>query len=341
MIEMASFTAALCASCGRSEPTPVPVTSSAPLEKPKPNDSFVKRPLGRTGIELAALGVGGAHLGQTKTADEAIRIVRMALDSGLTFLDNCWDYNGGESEVRMGNALKDGYRKRAFLMTKLDARVGKVARQQLEQSLKRLQTDVIDLVQIHEVIRMTDPARCFAEDGIVNELVAAQKRGDIRFIGFTGHKSPDIHLAMLKAAEEHRFVFDTVQMPLNVMDAHYESFEKKVLPVLESKDIGVIGMKSMGSGELLKSKVVTPEECLRYALGLATSVVVSGMDSVEVLQKNLAILKGFRPFDEEEKRELLARTKDAAKDGKYELFKTSQHFDGTAKNPHWLEEARL
>jgi aryl-alcohol dehydrogenase-like predicted oxidoreductase len=311
------------------------------VEKPKPDDAIPMRPLGKSGVKVSALGVGGAHLGQTKTEEESIRIVRMAVDAGITFLDNCWDYNGGESENRMGKALRDGYRKRAFLMTKLDARVGKVARQQLEQSLKRLQTDVIDLVQIHEVIRMTDPARCFADAGIVNELIAAKKRGDIRFIGFTGHKSPDIHLAMLTAADQHGFAFDTVQMPLNPMDAHYESFEKKVLPVLVAKDIGVIGMKSMGSGELLKSGVVKPDECLRYALGLDTSVVVSGMDSVEVFQKNLAIVKGFQPFSDEEKKQLLGRTREAANAGKFELFKTSQHFDGTAKNPHWLEEARL
>jgi predicted aldo/keto reductase-like oxidoreductase len=339
-MEMAGAAAALCAGC-ENEPTPVPVSSSAPLEKPKADDSIPMRPLGKTGVKVSALGVGGAHLGQTKSEEESIRIVRMALDAGITFLDNCWDYNGGESENRMGKALGDGYRKRAFLMTKLDARVGKVARQQLEQSLKRLRSDVIDLVQIHEVIRMSDPERCFADDGIVNELIAAQKRGDIRFIGFTGHKSPDIHLAMLKAADEHGFVFDTVQMPLNPMDAHYESFEKKVLPVLVSKNIGVIGMKSMGSGELLKSGVVKPEECLRYALGLDTSVVVSGMDSVEVFENNLAIVKGFRPFGSEEAKQLLARTRDAANAGKFELFKTSQKFDGTAKNPLWLEEARL
>jgi aryl-alcohol dehydrogenase-like predicted oxidoreductase len=333
--------AALCASCTKEEPTPVPVNSSAPLEKPQPTDEVPLRKLGRTGVNVSALGVGGAHLGKTKDEAESIRIVRMAIDAGITFLDNCWDYNGGESESRMGKALRDGYRKRAFLMTKLDARVGKVARQQLEQSLKRLETDMIDLVQIHEVIRKTDPERCFADDGIVNELIAAKKRGQIRFIGFTGHKSPDIHLAMLQAADERRFEFDTVQMPLNPMDAHYESFEKKVLPVLVAKGIGLIGMKSMGSGELLKSGVMKPEECLRYALGLDTSVVVSGMESVEVFEKNLAIVRGYRPFTPKEKEELLARTKDSSRNGKYELFKTSEEFDGTTKNPHWLEEARL
>jgi predicted aldo/keto reductase-like oxidoreductase len=226
-------------------------------------------------------------------------------------------------------------------MTKLDGRTRDVASAQLEQSLSRLQTDHIDLVQIHEVIRAEDPGRCFAPGGAIEALVAARRAGKIRFIGFTGHKHPSIHLAMLKAAREHDFEFDTVQMPLNVMDAQYESFERAVLPVLTERGIGVLGMKSMGAGDILKSGVVKAEECLRYALSLPTSVVITGIDSEQVLDQALAVAASFRPFEPAERMELLARAADAAHSGKYELFKTSEKYDGTVANKHWLEEARL
>jgi predicted aldo/keto reductase-like oxidoreductase len=241
----------------------------------------------------------------------------------------------------MGRALEGGYRKRVFLMTKLDGRSKDVARAQLGQSLERLRTDHIDLVQIHEVIRMEDPGRCIASDGAIAALVDAKRERKLRYIGFTGHKDPSIHLAMLEAAKQHGFTFDTVQMPLNVMDAQFHSFEKAVLPVLVERQIGVLGMKSMGSGDILKSEVVSPDECLRYALSLPTSVVISGMDSHEVLQKNLALARNLKPLEGSERTALLARVADAAKDGKYEAFKTSHKFDGTHNNPHWLEEARL
>src|SRR5512145_803442 len=241
-----------------------------------------KRRLGRTGVKVSALGLGGFHIGQKLSERESVTLIRRAVDNGIDFLDNCWDYNDGDSEARMGKALADGYRERVFLMTKLDGRTRKAASEQLDQSLRRLGTDRIDLVQIHEVIRDTDPERCFGPDGAIEALVAARQAGKLRFIGFTGHKHPQIHLDMLETARKHGFAFDTVQMPLNVMDAHYRSFGKEVLPVLVSNDIGVIGMKSMGSGDILKSGVVTPEECLKYALSLLTSVVVCGMDSVEV-----------------------------------------------------------
>jgi predicted aldo/keto reductase-like oxidoreductase len=267
--------------------------------------------------------------------------VRRAIDGGINFLDNCWDYNDGKSEERMGKALADGYRQRVFLMTKIDGRTKAAAQAQLEQSLQRLKTDVIDLVQVHEVIRMTDPERCFAPGGTIEALSEAKKAGKLRFIGFTGHKDPAIHLAMLRAADVHKFRFDTVQMPLNVMDAHYHSFEQRVLPVLLKKRIGVLGMKSMGAGDILKSGVVQPGECLRYALSLPTSVVICGMDSKEVLDQNLALVRDFKPLTASERRALLARTQDAAKNGEHEPFKTSEKYDGTAKNPHWLEEARI
>jgi aryl-alcohol dehydrogenase-like predicted oxidoreductase len=304
--------------------------------------SVPKRKLGRTGVMVSMLGLGGSHIGQgSLDDDEAVALIRRAIDNGITFLDNCWDYNKGKSEERMGKALEGGYRQRVFLMTKLDGRTRDAARDQLGQSLARLKTDHIDLVQVHEVIRIEDPGRVFAENGAIHALMEARKEGKIRFIGFTGHKDPTIHLAMLEEAKKHNFTFDTVQMPLNVMDAQYHSFEKAVLPVLLERDIGVIGMKSMGSGDILKSDVVKPEECLRYSLSLPTSVVVSGIDSNDVLDKNLSIVRSFKKLEDAERTALLARVADKAKDGEYEPFKTSHKYDGTHKNPHWLEEARI
>lgn len=288
------------------------------------------------------LGLGGAHIGASKLSDdEAIALMHEALDGGITFFDNCWDYNEGASEERMGKALRDGKRKSVFLMTKLDGRTAAAANGQLEQSLRRLQTDMIDLVQVHEVIRMTDPERAFANDGVIGALQAAKKAGKLRYIGFTGHKDPEIHVAMLEAAHKAGFRFDTVQMPLNVFDAHYKSFEKNVLPLLEARAIGVLGMKSMGSGDILKSGVVQAEECLRYALSLPTSVVITGIDSKEVLAQALRVARSFTPLSPQERVSLLARTEPAAKEGKHELFKTAQKYDGTAKNPKWLEKAEL
>jgi len=289
------------------------------------------------------LGLGGFHIGnKAKLSDEeSVKLIRHAVDQGITFLDNCWDYNEGLSEERMGKALQDGYRQRVFLMTKLDAHKADVALQQLEQSMKRLRTDHVDLVQIHEVIRATDPERCFAKGGVVEGLVKAREAGKLRYIGFTGHKHPNIHLAMLDEADKHGFHFDTVQMPLNVLDAHFRSFEREVLPRLVRADIGVLGMKSMGSGDVLKASVATAEECLRYALSLPTSVVISGQDSFEVLEKNLRVARSFKPFTDEERQALLDRTRSAAGSGEYEAFKTSKRFDGTEQNPHWLEKAEL
>lgn len=305
--------------------------------------SVPKRKLGSTGELVSMLGLGGAHIGKKDklSDDESIKLMRDAIAGGITFFDNCWDYNDGLSEERMGKALRDGYRHKVFLMTKLDGRTAKAATEQLEQSLKRLQTDVIDLVQVHEIIRFEDPKRCFAPDGIIGALQAAKKAGKLRYIGFTGHKDPQMHLAMLEAAKKAGFAFDTVQLPLNVMDAHYKSFEKEVLPVLEQQGIGVLGMKSMGSGDILESGVVKAEECLRYALSLPTSVVITGIDSRQVLEQALKLARSFVPLSAQERQSLLARTAAAAKDGKHELFKTAQKYDGTTKNPHWLETAKL
>src|SRR6266550_3290821 len=214
-----------------------------------PSDARAKtRELGRTDVRVSILGLGGYHLGLPRDEQESIRIVRRALDHGMNFLDNCWDYNEGKSEERMGKALRDGYREKAFLMTKLDGRTAQSARDQLDQSLKRLQTEMIDLVQIHEVIRDDDPERCFAPGGTVEALVAARKAGKLRFIGFTGHKDPRIHRHMLETARKNSFRFDTVQMPINVLDVHYRSFEKEVIPVAQKDGVAVLGMKPMGAG---------------------------------------------------------------------------------------------
>src|SRR5713226_3560776 len=295
-----------------------------------------RRTLGRTGEKVSMVGLGGYHIGSQKDEQESIRIIRTALDNGINFLDNWWDYNGGESEVRMGKALRDGYRQRAFVMTKIDGRTKKAAAQQLQESLRRLQTDRIDLLQFHEIIRMEDPERVFAAGGGMEAVVEAQKAGKVRYIGFTGHKSPDIHLKMLETADAHQFHFDAVQMPLNVMDAHYNSFEKKVLPVLVQEEIGVLGMKPMGAGIILSSKTVEPIECLHYAMSLPTSVVITGCDSVALVEQALKAARTFQPMSETQVAALLAKTKEAARNGEFEGYKTTSNFDGTAHNPQWL-----
>ena len=297
------------------------------------------RPLGSTGVKVSVIGIGGWHLG-LKYVDEqlAIRIVRSAIDRGINFMDNCWDYNEGASEIRMGKALRDGYRGRAFLMTKIDGRSKKEAARQLDESLKRLQVDMIDLVQHHEILRFEDPHRIFDPQGANAALLEARAAGKIRFIGFTGHKDPNIHLYMLKVAAECGFRFDTAQMPLNLMDAHYRSFEKLVLPELVGMNMGVLGMKCMANGIILKSKTVTPIECLQYALNLPTSVVITGIDSMEILDQACRAALTYRQMGKDEVRSLLAKTAQAAARGEFEPFKTSSIFDGTAKNPQWLGE---
>jgi uncharacterized protein len=295
------------------------------------------RTLGRTGERVSVIGMGGFHLAQHGlTEDESIRLVRAAIDRGITFMDNSWDYNQGQSELRMGKALKDGYRQKVFLMTKIDGRTKDLARKQIETSLQRLQTDHIDLIQHHEVIRFDDPDRIFAEGGANEAVLEAKKAGKIRYIGFTGHKDPQIHLYMLKVAADHGFHFDAAQMPLNVMDAHFRSFAHLVVPELVQQEIGVLGMKSMGDGVILKSKTVSPVECLHYAMSLPTSVVITGIDQPPILDQAIEAVKTFKPLNRDQVDQLLAKTREAAIAGKYELFKTSSHFDSTAKNPDWL-----
>ena len=295
-----------------------------------------RRTLGRTGEKVSIVGLGGYHIGIQKDEQESIGIIRAALDGGINFLDNCWDYNGGQSEIRMGKALLDGYRQRAFLMTKIDGRTKKSAAQQIEESLRRFQTDRIDLLQFHEIIRMEDPDRIFAAGGGMEAAVEAQKAGKIRYIGFTGHKSPDMHLKMLQTADAHHFRFDAVQMPLNVMDAHYNSFGKKVLPVLVQKQIGVLGMKPIGAGMFLNSKTVEPVDCLHYAMNLPTTVVITGCDSMERVTQALIAAKSFKPLTQTQVSALLAKTQQAARNGEYEGYKTTTNFDGTTHNPQWL-----
>jgi len=294
------------------------------------------RTLGRTGERVSVIGLGGYHLGKQSDPEDSIRIIRSGIDEGINFLDNCWDYNGGESEIRMGKALLGGYRQKAFLMTKIDGRTKTAAAAQLDESLRRLQTDRIDLLQFHEVIRDSDPDRVFAEGGGMEAVLEAKKSGKVRFIGFTGHKSPDIHLKMLATASKHGFKFDAVQMPLNVMDAHFNSFEKKVLPVLTEDGIAVLGMKSMGDHVILESKAVTPIECLHYSMNLPTSVVITGCDSMPILQQALQAARSFKPLGHSQVAALLAKTSKPGEAGQFELYKTSHQFDGTYANPQWL-----
>jgi predicted aldo/keto reductase-like oxidoreductase len=275
-------------------------------------------------------------VGRQADEQDSIRIIRGAIDAGINFMDNCWDYHDGGSEIRMGKALRDGYRKKVLLMTKIDGRTKEAATEQLNQSLTRLQTDVIDLLQFHEILRLEDPDRIFAEGGAMEAVLAAKKAGKIRFIGFTGHKDPLVHLRMLDVAAEHDFQFDTAQMPLNVMDAHFRSFGTMVVPRLVKENIGVLGMKSMADGLILKSKTVTPVECLHYAMSLPTSTVISGIDSIQILQQNLEAVKSFQHLDETQIKSLLARTASAASKGQFETFKTTNGFDGTAQHPEWL-----
>jgi aryl-alcohol dehydrogenase-like predicted oxidoreductase len=296
------------------------------------------RQLGSTKEEVSVIGLGGHHIGRQKDEKDSIEIIRTAIDAGINFMDNCWDYHDGGSEIRMGKALRDGYRKKAFLMTKIDGRTKAAAAKQLDESLKRLQTDLIDLLQHHEVLRLEDPDRIFAEGGAMEAVLAARKAGKVRYIGFTGHKDPLVHLRMLEVAAKHGFRFDTVQMPLNVMDAHFRSFAHKVLPVLVKEKIAVLGMKSMGDGLILKSKTVTAVECLHYAMSLPTSTVITGIDSLKILKQDLEAVRTFEPLTEKQLKALLAKTAKAASEGRFERFKTTNGFDGTAKHPQWLGE---
>lgn len=340
VVTVAAGTPMVASARGRSRNANVPSepASSASAERPKEalRDGMRYRVLGRTGQEVSLIGVGGFHIGSVKDEQESIKIIRTAIDRGVTFMDNSWDYHDGVSEIRMGKALKNGYREKVFLMTKIDGRTKDSAALQIDESLKRLQTDHVDLMQFHEIIRLEDPDRTFAPGGAIEAMLAAKKAGKVRFIGFTGHKDPMVHLRMLEVAAKHDFHFDTAQMPLNVMDAHFRSFSRNVVPVLMKQGVGVLGMKSMGSGVILESKRVTPIECLHYAMNLPTSTVITGIDSMKILDQAIEAVRTFKPMTSQEVAALLKRTADVAATGKFEPFKTNAPFDSTALHPQWL-----
>src|SRR3984957_19888952 len=289
------------------------------------------RQFGRTDAKISILGFGGHHLGDAPDVKTAIRIVQEAVDGGITFFDNCWEYRRGKTEIWMGAGLK-GRRDKVFLMTKTcpHGRDAGLALQMLEESLRRLQTDHLDLWQVHGMAFDNDPELFIRKNGAAEALTKAKKDGKVRFVGFTGHQNPKVHLAMLKTG----FPFDSVQMPLNAFDANFRSFEQEVLPELTKRGIAVLGMKPLnGHGEAIKNGVITAEEALRYAMSLPVATTITGMDSLEVLHQNLQIAQNFKPFSELEMQELRDRCKQDAADGRYELYKLSLKFD----NP----EARL
>lgn len=314
-------------------------SQAASVVRQTTSSEMIYRTLGQTGERVSAIGLGGFHIGKPPLEADSIKLIRTAIDRGITFMDNCWDYHDGLSEIRMGKALRNGYRDKVFLMTKIDGRTKAAAAKQIDESLLRLQTDHVDLLQFHEVIRLEDPDRIFAEGGAFAAFQEAKQAGKLRYIGFTGHKDPVVHLRMLDTAAAHNFKFDTVQMPLNVMDAHFRSFEKQVLPRLVQEGIGVLGMKSMGDPFILASNTVTAIECLHYSLNLPTSVVITGIETMERLDQAFEVARTFKPMTKMQVDALLARTAAAAKTGKYELFKTDMRFDGTAQNPQWLGQS--
>src|SRR6202790_4522430 len=300
------------------------------------SDGMIYRKLGSTGERVSAIGLGGYHMGVPKDENESIRIIRSAVDRGINFLDNSCDYHDGGSEIRMGKALKDGYRKRVFLMTKYNGRTRESAAKQIDESLKRLQVDVLDLIQFHENIRMEDPDRYFAPGGAHEAVMAAKKAGKVRYIGFTGHKDPAVHLRVLDVAAQNNFHFDAAQMPLNVLDFHFRSFAHQVVPRLVKEGTGVLGMKPIAFGNVLKAGVATPIECLHYALHLPTPVVINGCDSMERLDQAFQAARTFKPFTNQQLEALVAKTKQAAMTGKFEPFKTTAQFDGTATHPEGM-----
>jgi predicted aldo/keto reductase-like oxidoreductase len=314
---------------GAAAHTPVPAVTTV--------NGIGRRRLGRADAEVSILGIGGYHIGLSTVSEaDSIRIIRRALDEGINFLDNCWDYNDGASEERMGKALQDGYRQKAFLMTKIDGRTGASAQQQLEQSLLRLKTDHIDLLQIHEVIRWGDPEQAFQPGNVIDVLKQARQQGKVRFIGFTGHKSPEIHLHMIEAADQRGFTFDSVQMPVNALDEHYDSFGQKVIPVAQKHGMAILGMKPLSNGAILKTNTISAVEALHYAMSVPVTVTITGCDSLQILEQALGVARNFKPLDEHQKMAILQKTAPAAMAGKFEGYKSTQIFDGTTSNPHWL-----
>ncbi len=295
-----------------------------------------RRLLGRTGVEVSCIGLGGYHIGIPRDVAESVQLIQSAVDRGITFLDNCWDYHDGESERRAGRALQGGYRERVFLMSKIDGHTRAAAARQIDESLQRFRTDRIDLMQFHEVIRPDDPERILAPGGAWEAMDAARKAGKVRFVGFTGHKSPDIHLHMLEVARAHGVRFDAVQMPINPLDWHFRSFQRRVVPELVKEGIGVLGMKPLADGHALKSGAVTATECLHYALSMQTSVVITGCERMAILDQAIEAARTFRPLSEQALADIRKRTAGVAAEGRYEPFKVSNQYDGTVHNPQWL-----
>lgn len=324
-----SAAAAAIANRGAAE---APPPSGAPGAVPR-------KPFGKTGLQVSALGLGGFHLGSAKDQKEVNEIVARAIDAGVNFFDNAWEYHDGESERRLGAALQ-GRRDQVILMTKVctHGRDKKVGLRMLEDSLRRLKTDHLDVWQIHEVVYYTDPQMIFAPDGVAEALTEAKQQGKVRFVGFTGHKDPAIHLEMLS----RDYPFDTVQMPLNCFDATFRSFEQQVLPKALERGMAVLGMKSLGgSGEMVTSGVITPEEGLRYAMSLPVATTISGIESLNVLEQNLAIARNFTPMTPEEMQALRERVRSVAADGRYERFKTTVMYDGdTGREQHGYPPAK-
>jgi aryl-alcohol dehydrogenase-like predicted oxidoreductase len=289
------------------------------------SEEIPRRQFGRHADMVSVLGLGGFHIGKLKTDAEATKLIHEAIDAGVTFLDNAWEYHDGKSETRMGNAIKDR-RQRVFLMTKVctHGRDAKTAMRQLEQSLKRLKTDYLDLWQIHECAYYNDPERHFAKGGVVEALELARREGKVRYVGFTGHKDPQIHLEMLS----YKFPFDSCQLPLNGFDATFRSFEQLVLPELKKQGIAPLGMKSLGAGQAVKHKAVAPTDALRYAMSLPVTTTISGMDSTRVLRQNLRVARGFKRMSQQEMQAYRTRLADRAADGRFELYKTTAQHDG-------------
>jgi predicted aldo/keto reductase-like oxidoreductase len=314
---------------GAAAQTPLPILATV--------NGIGRRKLGRANAEVSIIGIGGYHLGLPNVTEQtAIRIIRSGLDRGINFLDNCWDYNAGLSEERMGKALQGDYRDKAFLMTKIDGRTGAAARQQLEQSMARLKTDHIDLVQIHEVIRMTDPEQAFRPGNVIDVLQQTRKEGKVRFIGFTGHKSPDMHLHMIGVADKQGFTFDTVQMPVNALDEHYDSFGQKVIPVARKHGMAILGMKPLSNGAIVKTNTISAVEALHYAMSVPVTMTITGCESMANLEQALGVAQNFKPMSEQQKLAVLQKTAPVSDAGRFEAYKSSHIYDGTINNPQWL-----
>jgi len=287
-----------------------------------PPEEIPQRAFGRTGETVSIIGMGGYHLGDVGNEREAVSLVHRAIDAGITFMDNAWEYHEGVSEQRMGKALANGWRQKVFLMSKVctHGRDAKVAMRQLHESLRRLKADYLDLWQVHEVVYAGDPERHFMKGGVIEALDEAKRKGLVRFVGFTGHKDPALHLQMLS----HGYPFDSVQMPLNCFDATFRSFEQQVLPECARQGIAPIGMKTFGGeGDAVKKRVVAPADALRYAMSLPVAVTVTGIDSARILRQNLGVARGFRPMGALEMQRLRSRCAEQAMDGRFELYKTT------------------